>query len=132
MSIEPATDEEIAMWEADMSDITITTRKQVIAAAPDRWARQYADYRFTDADRKAEITKQLQALSAEEVTKENVDRITGNQSWTRLECDSCQEDSEAVANFDYWSEHSVSVCLKCLNKAKRLLKAPSKQDGERS
>lgn len=105
-----------------MSDITITTRKEVIAAAPSRWAKQYAEYRFTGDTRKAEITNELRALPVDEVTKENVDRIIGNKGWTILTCDQCQQDSEAVANFDYWSEHSVSVCLDCLKKAQRLIR----------
>lgn len=108
-----------------MSEITITTRKSVIAAAPDRWEAQYADYTGSDVSGKTRITEALKALPAADVTKENVDLIIGNESWTRLVCDQCQQDSDVLANFDGCSEYPVSICLKCLKKANRLIRGES-------
>lgn len=64
-------------------------------------------------------TKALLALKPEEVTAETVDKITGNDSWTRIVCDVCNQDVSSVTEFgpvrDMFTQ-TAHVCLPCLER----------------
>ena len=80
-----------------------------------RWKQQYPE-------QKAEITKALKELN--NPTKEEIDSIIGNTSWTRIICGVCDKEvSEAALlgeNIMY-EQAPVAVCKECLNEAVYLL-----------
>ena len=87
------------------------TRQEVIDAAPKRWKHQYPGGREG-------IYEKL--MAAKPLTKEKVDTIIGNQSWTRLSCDECEKEVDSAITISN-SETLFYVCKKCLNKALRLI-----------
>lgn len=96
-------------------------RAEVIAGAPDRWAHQYERYgRETD---KGVKTTLLAALKGTRFTAEQVDKIIGNETWTELKCDECEQNSEAVVRITHFDD-DVSLCALCLAHAVTLLPPP--------
>lgn len=90
----------------------ILTKKQLIADVPKRWGGQYRGW----VGDKLEIHNQLLALG-KNATEEAIDKIIGNDSWTRLCCDSCSRDSDAVAVYDDGDCCLAYFCKKCLSDA---------------
>jgi hypothetical protein len=99
------------------SRFAVTTKQDRADEAPLRWAEQYA--RGAN-DRQKEITRLLAALP-KPIDGAEVDRIIGNESWTRLECDGCHEDVPAVAHYEY-GDHHLALCAGCLSSGLRGLK----------
>lgn len=96
-------------------------RAEVIASAPDRWAHQYKGYgRETD---KGVKTTRLAALKGTRFTADQVDKIIGNETWTALECDECEQNSEAVVCITLFDD-DVRLCALCLAHAVTLLPPP--------
>ena len=104
-------------------------RKDLIAAVPDRWARQYKNY--TDTCHrwdKGPITAALKALEPG-FTAEQVDEIIGNKSWTRFECSLCRKPQEvmlSLADGDDYESNVLHLCAPCLRKGLRLFNEPVK------
>ena len=59
-------------------------------------------------------------MDAETATPEMIEAIIGNGSWTRLTCDECKKDVDAILTVgdapDYES-NTASLCRKCVEKA---------------
>lgn len=110
----------------------LTTQRDTIRAVASRWRQQYEP--FTD-DRpmfswrtgvtspplnKKQIAENLDDLDGETATPEDVAAIIGNESWTRLTCDECGKDTDAVLTVgqepDYES-HTASLCRSCVERA---------------
>lgn len=110
----------------------LTTQRDTIRAVASRWRQQYEP--FTD-DRpmfswrtgvtspplnKKQIAEKLDDLDGETATPEDVAAIIGNESWTRLTCDECGKDTDAVLTVgqepDYES-HTASLCRSCVERA---------------
>lgn len=107
----------------------LTTQRDTIRAVASRWRKQYEP--FTD-DRprfswrtgvtspplnKKQIAEKLDALDAETATPEDVAAIIGNESWTRLTCDECGKDTDAVLTVGqelYYESHTASLCRSCV------------------
>jgi hypothetical protein len=54
---------------------------------------------------------------------DDVDRIIGNDSWTRNMCSCCHKHSERVVSVDVTGgEYSTHICEKCVRKMSELLK----------
>jgi hypothetical protein len=93
-----------------------TTRTQIrgVAAA---WHRQYAN----PSDHHAAIGRRLDALDKETATAEDVKAIIGNGSWTRLACDECEQEVDAVveigASPDDEYEGGRDLCRECARAA---------------
>jgi hypothetical protein len=92
----------------------VTTKQDRADEAPLRWAEQYAR---GASDRQKEITRLLAALP-KPIDGAEVDRIVGNGSWTRLECNGCNQDAPAVAHYGY-GDYSLSLCAECLKEGLR-------------
>lgn len=98
---------------------TIIRKADIVADAPDRWARQYASPHW--GPEKKEITRALQALKGTDFSADAVDSIIGNRSWTSLECDLCDRDGDEVVRLgDENAERFVDVCPDCLTDASAL------------
>jgi hypothetical protein len=102
--------------------IKIIERDDIIAGAVDAWTKQYSQAGVRERQQKK--TEELQKLPANKRTRENIDRIIGNNSWTCLNCDLCGSDVERVVrigeNPDYdarWQD----VCQDCLQECQDTL-----------
>lgn len=100
-----------------MEIITVHDEVKSIAG---RWKEQY--YRdgswmkiYFSSFTAKEIHDQLLSLLPN-ATPTQISTIIGNSSWTRLECDECYQEVDAVVCLGN-NEDTVCVCLNCLLKA---------------
>lgn len=107
--------------------MNIITRQSKIDSVSRRWKEVYFDssarfqkgqWRLLERSytKSEEIYNQL--LTAK--TKEEVDKVIGNSSWTKNECAECNLDFEKLISFSGYEE-TIEICLDCLYKAVRLL-----------
>lgn len=95
----------------------LLTKQHLVNTVDDRWKNQYYinsswDYYGED---KIEKYEQLVNLGKNK-NPEDVDKIIGNSSWTRLKCHNCRNDVEAVFIFGT-VEESCYVCEDCVTVA---------------
>ncbi|KNY36054.1 MULTISPECIES: hypothetical protein [unclassified Agrobacterium] len=102
----------------------IITKSQVVADVPDTWARQYDARVYRVPEEHKEITAKLRGLP-KGFTAEQVEEIIGNKSWTRILCEECEEEVDAVAEFKS-GERFVHVCEVCIRKAGIAIRAARK------
>ncbi len=94
-----------------------------IATAPDRWEKQYAYHPYDD---KLAITARLKALPPG-FTRDDVEKIIGNTSWTRIKCTECREEREHLATFDDGNLSYIQLCASCLiDAAAKIVQAGTK------
>lgn len=99
-----------------MDNINLLTRQDVVADVAERWREQYPE---GEPDRD-EIYECL--VSRKPSTVEAVEEIIGNDSWTILECDVCDERRDAVVMFDNrTTDYGTRICQDCLSKGIREL-----------
>lgn len=69
------------------------------------------------------ITPLLDALDVETATPDDVAKIIGDRSWTRLECDECNKEVDAILNVGEPLGYalSVNICFHCVKKAADLI-----------
>jgi hypothetical protein len=97
------------------------TKENHVASVPARWRRQYGKGEWVNDFKKQDIQNKLDAAIP---SKEVYDKIIGNQSWTRLECDSCGKDVEIVvfvkskASDEYGES---AFCKKCLEEYLKMI-----------
>jgi hypothetical protein len=110
----------------------LTTQRDLIRAVAARWRQQYEPFQNDDRPLfsvrngcrqpipKKAIIEMLDALDKETATPADVAGIIGNASWTRLTCDECEKDTDAVLTVgekpDYES-HTASLCRSCVERA---------------
>ncbi len=103
----------------------IRTQRQLIQAVAKRWREQYQPFSDKDPMDKRGIADKLDALDGNAASAEDVNAIIGNQSWTRLACDECKEDTTLTVQVgdepDYES-HTAELCLECAEKAAALIR----------
>ena len=97
----------------------LETQRSKIIAVVERWRRQYGSGDY--GSDKLQILNELQGLNLETCSAEDVNRIIGNESWTRLDpCHECGADSVQTVMLgqepDYES-YTAWVCKECLKKA---------------
>ena len=95
----------------------LLTKQHLVNTVDDRWKKQY--YKNYSWDRYGEdkFKKYEQLVSLGKIKNpEDVDKIIGNSSWTRLICNHCNKDVEAVFIFGT-SEDSCYVCEGCVSVA---------------
>ena len=104
--------------------IKIIRKADVVAGVPERWRKNYIGWHDSTGS-KSKITAALAVLRSHNATftAEQVDKIIGNSSWTRNECDECGKDYETLVHIgdepDYEARWVV-ICRECLNGAIRL------------
>lgn len=99
----------------------VITRLSNAMVAADHWERQYS--RGTYGTDKADILYKLRELG-ENPNPDDVDRIIGNSSWTRTECNECGRVNVDVVEIgqkpDYES-YTANICKSCLSKALEII-----------
>ena len=93
----------------------LLTKQHLVNTVDDRWKKPYYfnsswDYYGDDKVKKYEKLVNLGKIK----NPEDVDKIIGNSSWTRLVCHNCDKDVDAV--FIFGTDHdSLYVCEDCVN-----------------
>ena len=112
----------------------VTTKKEFLAGVAARWDRQYRlpaaaptarPNRFLEEQER--ISTALHALPPD-ASEADVAVIVGNSSWTKLRCDECWEEVDAVVSVGAEPEidsATARVCLKCAEKAVAALRGAS-------
>ena len=92
----------------------LLTKQHLVNTVDDRWKKQYFKFSSLDyyMDYKIEKYKKLVSLG-ENKDLEDVNKIIGNSSWTRLICNNCNKDVDAVFIFGT-DEYSYYVCEDCV------------------
>ncbi|HCH9337326.1 TPA: hypothetical protein PNO69_004522 [Salmonella enterica] len=101
--------------------MNILTKQHLIDVVCDRWLKQYyynGEWRY--GYNKEDTYYKLQSLG-DKKTEESITEVIGNSSWTQLICNECNRDNERVVVMSC-EEYSLYLCLKCINKAGKLLK----------
>jgi hypothetical protein len=92
------------------------TRQTLANEVSHRWESQYRNSTIAD---KVDIGVKLKELG-DSPDPDKVDEIIGNRSWTRIHCDSCNKEKDAVIQLgeeqDYESA-TANVCVDCLREA---------------
>jgi hypothetical protein len=104
--------------------IEIITAQEKLRDVPRQWRKQYEGKPVTKWNNHPEMTAKLMALKWP-FTKDQVDSIIGNTTWTELKCDLCDSDADALARLSCWETRYIDICLDCLNKAVSRLKRES-------
>lgn len=89
-----------------------------------RWAHQYArngDQVLQSGKTSTEILKALKALKRP--TKQQVDKIIGNETWTSVLCSGCNTYVLEAVSF---GEQAIYLCLSCLQSGVRALRKVKK------
>ena len=97
----------------------VVTRLHLAMQTRIAWAKQYPSHK-PDSQDKQEILARLKALGPCPDPNE-VDKVIGNDSWTRLKCHECSDDTlervvELGEQWDYES-NTAHICIPCLQKA---------------
>jgi hypothetical protein len=91
------------------------TVDELVANIHSRWLEQYPED-------KPHIAQALEVLAPP--TKDEIDRIIGNSSWTRLACEECERDVERlvyVGETITYEQSPVGLCADCLDAAVKLM-----------
>ena len=95
----------------------LITRQSLANEAAAGWEKTYGKGQYGEDN--ANKTTLLKALGATPDPDE-IDRIIGNDSWTRRDCDECKQDVPAVVQLGEEPDYETAtacICLKCLKKA---------------
>lgn len=92
----------------------LLTKQHLVNTVDERWKNQYYINSSWDryGENKLNIYEQLVSLG-EVKNPEDIDEIIGNSAWTRLICNNCNEDVDAVFIFCA-DETSCYVCGDCV------------------
>ena len=103
----------------------LLTKQHLANTVDDRWKKQYHKNYSWDRYGEDKFKKYEQLVSLGKIkNQEDVDKIIGNSSWTRLICNNCDKDVDAVFIFGtneiplYVCEDCVKVATKQFNKLK--------------
>jgi hypothetical protein len=103
----------------------LITERSRIKGVADAWDAQYApDFRPTAIGSSKTISEKLHALNLSKVSAATVDKIIGNDSWTRLTCDECRKRVPKVVVLYHPGDGSAvfEICESCATKVKTLFK----------
>lgn len=98
--------------------MNITTKQWALSTVAERWKRQYPQSH-------QDIFQKLSALSAV-ADEDEITKIIGNSSWTRLQCDECGRDVDAYVTIGQEQDYDSStarICRDCIAKALALFDA---------
>ena len=106
--------------------IEVFTERGMIRTVAERWLKQYRGYERDPAWPLRDVGERLAALDLETATKEQVDAIIGNSSWTNIHCDNCGQRGlkagvQVGQTADYESATAV-LCLECCERATTALR----------
>ena len=102
----------------------LITERSRIKGVADAWDAQYGpEFRPTHSGSSKEISEKLHALNLSKVSANTVNKIIGNDTWTRLVCYECQKPVTKVAVL-YTGDGAAAfqICESCATKVKTLFK----------
>lgn len=110
--------------------MTLTTQRDLIRAVAWRWESMIQNRFLADQiiprgkdfpgtkKTAAAIAEELRQLDKETASREDVDFIIGNSSWTTLWCDECRQEVGAVVRLgESDEERRMNVCPACILQA---------------
>ena len=103
----------------------LVTERSRIKGVADAWDAQHGpDFRPTVTGSSKTISEKLHALNLSKVSANTVNKIIGNDTWTRLVCDECRKPVTKVAVLYHPGDGSavVEICESCATKVKTLFK----------
>lgn len=104
--------------------ISIYTVSDAVASVARRHREQYQGYDPDDCLADGRSIVEIQAAIEEAGNdKEAIDAAIGNDSWTTVTCDVCDETVSAVVQFNTGEWRPADICEKCLAQAKTLLRS---------
>lgn len=115
-----------------MKYATPVHRRDIIRGVRKRWLDQYKHYANDDPlgwkkDHTAgQIRKALAALDLETCSVADVDKAIGTTGWADNKCNECDKNFPVILQLGQTPEYEArwwNICLSCLNKAGKLLKA---------
>lgn len=90
----------------------LLTKQHLVNTVDERWKKQY--YRGGSWQYCTDEKYEQLANLGKNKNPEDVDKIIGNSSWTRLICNNCNKDVDAVFVFGI-VEESCYVCENCVS-----------------
>lgn len=103
----------------------LITERSRIKGVADAWDAQHGpEFRPTLSGSSKTISEKLHALNLSKVSANTVNKIIGNDTWTRLMCDACRKPVTKVAVLYHPGDGSavVEICESCATKVKTLFK----------
>lgn len=101
----------------------LTTKQAKIKSAKDRFFKQYKSDRYESSYITA-IKAKLRKLDPDTATELDIVKAMGSNSWTRIVCDECNEEVDAIVTLgeepDYESA-TADICKNCLIKALEMI-----------
>ena len=94
------------------------TRQNILDEVHNHWRSRYSPGSKTITGSADDIYNKLVTLSPR--TEEGVNEIIGNDSWTSLECDECNEQVDVIIRLGQEPDNDSStacICVNCLNLA---------------
>jgi hypothetical protein len=102
----------------------ITERDNILGVA-EQWDAQYSinikGLTTHATEEQLAISKRLHAMNLKRVKASTVDKVIGNNSWTKVECEVCKNRVPAVVVVYSEDEAAIEICESCLNLAKRVI-----------
>ena len=101
----------------------LITERSRIKGVADAWDAAYGpEFRSTAGGSSKEKSEKLHALNLSKVSANTVNKIIGNDSWTRLVCDECRKPVTKVAVLYNPNDGSAifNICEACATKVKTL------------
>ena len=103
----------------------LITERSRIKTVAERWDAAYGPaFRPTLSGSSKTISEKLHALNLSKVSVKTVNKIIGNDTWTRLVCDGCLKPVTRVAVLYHPGDGAagVEICESCATKVKTLFK----------
>ena len=103
----------------------LITERSRIKTVAERWDAVYGpSFRPTVTGSSKEKSAKLHALNRSKVSAKTVNKIIGNDTWTRLVCDECLQPVPKVAALYSPADGSAvfQICEPCATKVKTLFK----------
>lgn len=102
----------------------LITERSRIKGVADAWDAQYGPgFRPTASGSSKTMSEKLHALNLSKVSAATVNKIIGNDSWTRLVCDECQKPvTKVVVLYGGDGDARFQICESCATKVKTLFK----------
>ena len=109
----------------------ITERDRILSVA-EAWDAQYSinikgvppypDRQLLSGDTARQISERLHKLNLKKVKASTVNNVIGNDSWTRITCEECEQKvTQVVVLYGSGSDSAIEICESCLNLAKRVI-----------
>ena len=101
------------------------TERDLIREVANLWDARYSigitDVKPLANDEQLAISKRLRAMNLNKVNASTVDKVIGNDSWTKVTCEVCDKRVPAIVVIYDGDQAVIDMCEPCLNLAKRVI-----------